>query len=62
MKYYESILTNITNTKGGKVTYDAKKKKEKKNQSSLKEYSNSAVGQMEWQWDYIIEKEPVRKF
>ena len=55
-------LTNITKEKGGKVTYDAKKKKRKKNQSSLKEYSNSAFGQVEWQWDYIIEKEPARKF
>ena len=34
--------------KGGEVPYDAKVF-----ESSLKAHLNSAVGELEWQWDYI---------
>ena len=53
---YDSALNSFTKAKGGKVSYDAKVA-----QSSLKAYLNSAVRQVERQWDYIKRTGPSRK-
>lgn len=49
-------LTSSAKAKGGRVTCDAKTI-----QSSLKQYLNSAVEQMEWKWDYLKRTGPSRK-
>ena len=53
---HDSALNSFTKAKGGEVSYDAKVA-----QSSLKTYLNSAVEQVEWQWDYIKRTGPSRK-
>ena len=53
---HDEALNSFTKTKRGKLSYDAKVV-----QSSLKAYLNSAVEQVEWQWDYIRRIGPSRK-
>ena len=53
---HDSALNSFTKAKGGKVSYGAKVV-----QSSLKAYLISAVGQVEWQWDYIKRSGQSRK-
>ena len=53
---HDEALNSFTKAKRGKLSYDAKVV-----QSSLKAYLNSAVEQVEWQWDYIRRIGPSRK-
>ena len=53
---HDSALNSFTKAQVGKVSYDSKIV-----QSSLKDHLNSAVGQVEWQWDYIKRAGPSIK-